>query len=360
MCVCVGGISTRALAFTVLPSTPGARVWLTRSCIPFPAVALTPITDHTYRLHCHSQLVWSAGFAGRSRVALASAEDVLATTPTSLRIECADFVEPLGALIWSAMVRFGRWQDVLARPEPPPFVGAGSELNNGNHVSIAMARWAKAVAAAALGQLEAAELFQLAFRQAVAMVPFTRYVHNVPSALSLAVADKMLDGELSYRRAVLQPDSRAAEVADPFAEAFSLLREAVGLDEALPYDEPWGWHTPVAHALGALLLEQGRAAEATLVYMRDLQRWPDNMWGLHGLRQCMLARSPCAPGTCCGDRVGAVTPVPGAEIANAAGDNLTLTLEAVTARLEVASANADISLEHSCFCAGLLPGKNIE
>ena len=28
---------------------------------------------HTYRLHCHSQLVWSAGFAGRSEVALVGA-----------------------------------------------------------------------------------------------------------------------------------------------------------------------------------------------------------------------------------------------------------------------------------------------
>ena len=310
---------------------------------------------HTYRLHCHSQLVWSAGFAGRSRVALISAEEILTTTPASLRIECADFVEPLGALIWSAMVRFGRWEDILARPEPPAFVASGSDLNNGNYVSIAMARWAKAVAAAALGQLDAALRFQQTFRQAVAVVPPTRYIHNVPSARSLAVADRMLDGELSYRRAALQSrQPQAANVADPFAEAFSLLREAVVLDEALPYDEPWGWHTPVAHALGALLLEQGRAAEATLVYKRDLQRWPDNMWALHGLWQCLLARSPCMTGPCCSDRA-AGTPGLAAEVANDAEQDPAYSLETITARLEIATANADISLEHSCFCAGLLP-----
>ena len=39
-------------------------------------------------------------------------------------------------------------------------------------------------------------------------------------------------------------------------------REAVRLDDTLPYDEPWGWMQPTRHALGALLLEQGRVVEA--------------------------------------------------------------------------------------------------
>ena len=49
---------------------------------------------------------------------------------------------------------------------------------------------------------------------------------------------------------------------------------------------------PVRHALGALLLEQGRAAEAEAVYREDLglggtlpraQIHPDNLWALRGL-----------------------------------------------------------------------------
>ncbi|MCZ9340563.1 hypothetical protein NGM37_22665, partial [Streptomyces sp. TRM76130] len=52
--------------------------------------------------------------------------------------------------------------------------------------------------------------------------------------------------------------------------AFAALRRAVELDDGLPYDEPWGWMQPTRHAYGALLLEQGRAAEAEAVYRADL------------------------------------------------------------------------------------------
>ena len=67
----------------------------------------------------------------------------------------------------------------------------------------------------------------------------------------------MLDGELEYREGNVD-------------EAFAHLRRAVELDDTLPYDEPWGWMQPTRHALGALLLEQGRVAEAEAVYRADL------------------------------------------------------------------------------------------
>ena len=55
----------------------------------------------------------------------------------------------------------------------------------------------------------------------------------------------MLDGEIAYREG-------------RFDDAFVKLRRAIELDDALPYDEPWGWMQPTRHAYGALLLEQGR------------------------------------------------------------------------------------------------------
>ena len=73
----------------------------------------------------------------------------------------------------------------------------------------------------------------------------------------LAVAEAMLDGEIAYRKG-------------DFDLAFARLRDAVELEDALPYDEPWGWMQPSRHALGALLLEQGRVEEAEAVYREDL------------------------------------------------------------------------------------------
>ena len=69
--------------------------------------------------------------------------------------------------------------------------------------------------------------------------------------------------------------------------AFRLLREAVSLEEKLSYDEPPGWMQPVRHALGALLLADGRCAEAEQVYRDDLIRHPKNPWSLLGLKQSL-------------------------------------------------------------------------
>ena len=81
--------------------------------------------------------------------------------------------------------------------------------------------------------------------------------HNNKVVDLLAVADEMLTGELEYRRG-------------DFDIAFAHLRRSVELDDTLPYDEPWGWMQPTRHALGALLLEQGRVTEAEAVYRSDL------------------------------------------------------------------------------------------
>ena len=84
----------------------------------------------------------------------------------------------------------------------------------------------------------------------------------------------MLAGEIAYR--ALQHD-----------QAYEHLRTAVKRDDALNYDEPWGWMQPARHALGALLLEQDHAAEAEFVYREDLKRHPNNVWSLHGLAESL-------------------------------------------------------------------------
>jgi len=87
---------------------------------------------------------------------------------------------------------------------------------------------------------------------------------------------------------------------------------------------------PVRHALGALLLEQGRAAEAEVVYREDLglggtlpraQIHPDNLWALRGLVDCLQRRG---------------------ELAEAA---------LLRQRLDFAAARADQTVSVSCFCA---------
>ena len=53
---------------------------------------------------------------------------------------------------------------------------------------------------------------------------------------------------------------------------------------------------PLRHALGALLLEDGRFQEAEGVYRADLARHADNGWSLHGLAECLRGRPKATVG----------------------------------------------------------------
>ena len=111
-------------------------------------------------------------------------------------------------------------------------------------------------------------------------------VFNNPCSEVLKVAEQMMLGELAYKSG--HSDAGLAH-----------LRQAVVLDDALLYDEPWGWMQPTRHALGALLMDAGHYAEAEAVYRADLgldatlprpSQHPNNVWSLHGLDECLRRR----------------------------------------------------------------------
>jgi hypothetical protein len=64
----------------------------------------------------------------------------------------------------------------------------------------------------------------------------------------------------------------------------------VRLEDALVYTEPSEWHYPPRLALGAILLEAGRPAEAETVYWEDLRRNRDSGWALFGVLQALRAQ----------------------------------------------------------------------
>jgi len=182
---------------------------------------------------------------------------------------------------------------------------------------VAMMHYSKGIAHAAIGDVPAATAEQAMFRKALKRVPKSRYLHNVPCLQLLAVAEEMLAGEIAYRRG-------------DHDTAFTRLRAAVALEDDLPYDEPWGWMQPVRHALGALLLEQDRTAEAEAVYREDLglggalpraQIHPDNLWALRGLLDCLQPRGETAESAL------------------------------IRQRVDFAAARADLPVSVSCFCA---------
>jgi tetratricopeptide (TPR) repeat protein len=266
-----------------------------------------------YRIHNYHFAAYGAMFLGQYAPAIAAADELIETMPEAmLRIPSppmADFFESYVSIRQHVLIRFGKWDEIIAQALP-----ADPDLYCN---TVAMMHYAKGVAHAALGDVAAAAAEQTLFRAAAQRVPRSRQLHNVPCVQLLAVAEAMLQGEIAYRRG--EHDA-----------AFAQLRAAVALEDDLPYDEPWGWMQPVRHALGALLLEQGRVAEAEAVYREDLglggslpraQIHPDNLWALRGLLDCLQRR----------------------------GETVEATL--IRQRVVFATARTDVPVSVSCFCA---------
>jgi tetratricopeptide (TPR) repeat protein len=232
-----------------------------------------------YRAHNLHFVVYSAMFGGSSAIALRAADELAAQlTSELLAIESppmADWLEAFVPLRIHVLVRFGRWDDLIAEPLPEDL---------GLYCSTAaVIHYGRGVAHAAKGQLPQARAERDAFTEAYARVPESRYLFNNTARDILAVASEMLDGEIDYREG-------------RFDDAYAHLRRAIELDDALPYDEPWGWMQPTRHAYGALLLEQGHVEEAAQVYAADLGldptlsrpcQHPNNVWSLHGYHECL-------------------------------------------------------------------------
>lgn len=238
-----------------------------------------------YRAHDLHFIVYSAMLQGQSQTALRAADELAGQlTPELLSIESppmADWLEAFVPLRTHVLVRFGRWDELIAQRLPDD-----EELYC---TTAATMHYGRGVALAATGQLERARAERAAFHAAYDRIPESRYLFNNSARDILAVGAAMLEGEIAYRE-------------QRFDEAFTHLGRAIQLDDALPYDEPWGWMQPTRHAYGALLLEQGRVEEAAAVYAADLGldptlarccQHPGNVWSLHGYHECLqrLGRS---------------------------------------------------------------------
>ena len=265
-----------------------------------------------YRTHNHHFAIYGAMFLGQYTPAIEAAQELIDTTPEDLlRVPSppmADFIEGYLPMKQHVLVRFGKWQEIVDQelPSDPSLYCS----------TTAMMLYAKTVAYSAMGDVEAAEKTKAAFLEAKSKVPDTRRVHNNTVEDLLEIAEAMMNGELEYRRG-------------NYDVAFEHLRHSVALDDALPYDEPWGWMQPTRHALGALLMEQGHFAEAEAVYRADLGldktlsracQHPNNLWSLHGLHECLTRR----------------------------GETVEATL--IKQQLDLALARAEVEVHASCYC----------
>ena len=163
------------------------------------------------------------------------------------------------------LMAFGRWQDVLAEPQPPADIRFAAGL----------VHYARGVAHAALDQFDDAAAELDSVRQIA-----SEHTEGWPSVV-MQIATHELMGDIAYRKG-------------EFADAVEHYRVSMELQDGLRYTEPAYWNKPVRHDLGAALLAAGQAAEAERVYREDLEKFPDNGWSLYGLAESLEAQGKTA------------------------------------------------------------------
>ena len=166
------------------------------------------------------------------------------------------------------LARFGRWDEILGAPRPAP------------HLRYTTGIWHYARGLALLRQDDApgalAEYEGLAALASDAQLEATPFV--VASAAGyLKLGERHLGAEIAAARG-------------DFDAAVAALEEGVRLQEDMVYTEPPPWYFPLRQALGAILLEADRTAEAEAVYRADLRAHPNQGWSLYGLAASLRAQ----------------------------------------------------------------------
>jgi tetratricopeptide (TPR) repeat protein len=218
----------------------------------------------------NNHFLWTAAtMQGRSELAIKAATDTAKAVPLEV-LQTLPVLQGFLVPRYFALVRFGRWDAMLAEPAP----AYESPFTMGIwHYARGISYDRKAMAAEAAKELAALRAM-LGSSAAKQMVPL--FSGNSAEHV-LRVAEATLAGEMAATRG-------------EFDDAIAQLDKAVRLHDALRYTEPDDWHYPARQSLGAVLLNAGRPLEAEVVYWEDLRRNPNNGWSLFGLIQALKAQ----------------------------------------------------------------------
>lgn len=219
-----------------------------------------PIGYYPHNLHF---LSFASTMAGRSAQAMEAARALEGKANLEVA-RSVPMVQSFVPFVDLTLVTFGRWDDVLAHPLPPPDLKYAST----------MAHYARGVAFAATGKPADAATELDAVKQAdAAASPADKPVMDI--------AMHALMGEIAQRGGRLD-------------EAAAHFKAAMAIEDGILYFEPPTWYYPIRHSLGAVLLRAGRPGEAEVVYREDLKRFPENGWALFGLMQALRAQGKTA------------------------------------------------------------------
>ncbi|MGH8441445.1 MAG: hypothetical protein ACRETF_00920 [Nevskiaceae bacterium] len=224
-----------------------------------------------YVPHNHHFLWWAASMEGASAKALAAAEETRkrAAYPDLINQPGFEFLQDFWSTPIKAQVQFGKWDALLAAPQP------AAELRYAS----AIWQFGQGMARLRKGQVSRAQDHLEALAVAANDAEFEKYLVGPKQALSrtVKIAERLLAGEIAAAR-------------EDYPAAIRAFARAISLEDANAYFEPPLWYQPARQSLGSMLLKQKRFAEAEKVFREDLARNRGNGWSLWGLARSLKAQ----------------------------------------------------------------------
>ncbi len=223
-----------------------------------------PLVLYPHNIH----FLWAcATLDGQSREAIKAADLLAAKQNFDLMLDPVwRSLQHFYATPYYARVRFGKWDEILRLQQPD------ERLVYANGIW----RYARAIAYTRKGKAEQAkaewkELQNIANDKAIENEKILG-INGMPHVLNIAA--KVVEGEIEA-------------AAKNYPKAIAALKEALTLEDALLYQEPYDWHHPVRQVLGDVLLESGDAAQAEKYFREDLYLFANNGWSLTGLARAL-------------------------------------------------------------------------
>ena len=216
-----------------------------------------------YYNHNLDFLASAAMMSGQFKEAKQAADMVVANaTPMIAQMP---MLEPFGAKTLYVLLRFARWDEVLALPQP-----------DAKHALLTtLSHFGRGVAQAARGNVADAEKERAAYTDArKAIPPESDWGYNKAKDM-LVVTDAVLDAWI-------------ARAKHDDAACIDAWRTAALAEDRLNYDEPPDWYYPTRESLGGALLRAKQFDRAEQAFREDLTRNPNSGRSLFGLWQVLL------------------------------------------------------------------------
>jgi len=226
-----------------------------------------PVYKGAYYPHNIHFVMVSALMGGDGRTALDAADKLDKSLPPEL-VAKFPAIQPVKAAPYFSHVQFSSPDTLVALPDP------------GTDLVLVQAMWhyARAVGFARKGMTgdSRREIDALAAIERTAdFKPFTAW--GIPAQDIVKTARYVATGRLADARGDLPV-------------ALAAYRQAVAVQDGLPYMEPPYWYYPARQSLGVALLRAGQPDDAEDVFRAALARTPSNGWALRGLMEVYRQR----------------------------------------------------------------------